>query len=126
MADFFDKIEVLPGLKANGKLTLGENIADHGGLNISYQALQNAMKKNPLKTVDGFTPEQRFFLSFAFIWASNIRDEQLRVLNKVDPHSPARWRVNGALPHIDSWYKAFNITSKDPLFVPKKNRVDIW
>lgn len=126
MADFFDKIEVLPGMHANGELTLGENIADHGGLNISFQALQNAMKTNPLSTKDGFTPEQRFFLSYGLIWANNIREAMLRQLNKIDPHSPGRWRVNGALPHIDAWYKAFNITKKDPLFIPKKQRVDIW
>lgn len=126
MADFFDKIEVLPGMHANGELTLGENIADHGGLNISFQALQNAMKTNPLATKDGFTPEQRFFLSYGLVWANNIREAMLRQLNKIDPHSPGRWRVNGALPHIDAWYKAFNITKKDPLFIPKKQRVDIW
>lgn len=126
MRDFFDKIEVLPGLHANGSLTLGENIADHGGLRISYQAFQNAMKKNPLGDKDGFTPEQRFFLSYGLIWAGNIREAMQRQLVMTDPHSPARWRINGALPHIDAWYKAFNITKKDPLFVPKKQRVDVW
>lgn len=126
MRKFFDKIEVLPGLHANGQLTLGENIADHGGLNIAYQALHNAMKENPLDTKDGFTPEQRFFLSYGLVWANNTREAMLRQLVKTDPHSPARWRVNGALPHIDAWYKAFNITKNDALFVPKKERVDIW
>lgn len=126
MEDFFNGIEVLPGMNANGKLTLGENIADHGGLNVAYLALQNAMKANPLKAKDGFTPEQRFFLSFGFIWAENIRPELLRSYNKIDPHSPARLRVNAALPHIDAWYKAFGITAKDPLYVPKNKRADIW
>lgn len=126
MSDFFDNIKVLPDLNANGKLTLGENIADHGGLNIAFQAFQTAMKKHPLKKVDGFTPEQRFFLSYGLIWACNTREEMLRQLVKTDPHSPALWRVNGALPHIDAWYKAFHITKKDPLFVPKNKRVDIW
>lgn len=126
MEDFFNKIEVLPGMYANGKLTLGENIADHGGLNVSFLALQNAMKEQPLATKDGFTPEQRFFLSYGLIWGNNIREELLRQYNKTDPHSPGRWRVNGALPHIDAWYKAFSITKRDPLFVPKKNRVDVW
>lgn len=126
MSDFFDHIKVLPDLNANGKLTLGENTADHGGLNIAYQALQNAMKAHPLGQKDGFTPEQRFFLSYGLIWANNTREAMLRQLVKTDPHAPARWRVNGALPHIDAWYKAFNITSKDPLFIPKKNRVDVW
>ncbi len=126
MSDFFDHIKVLPDLHANGKLTLGENTADHGGLNIAFQALQNAMKQHPLGNKDGFTPEQRFFLSYGLIWANNTREAMLRQLVKTDPHAPARWRVNGALPHIDSWYKAFNITSKDPLFIPKKDRVNIW
>ena len=126
MSDFFDNIKVLPDLNANGKLTLGENTADHGGLNIAYQALQNAMQQHPLDTKDGITPNQRFFLSYGLIWANNTREAMLRQLVKTDPHAPARWRVNGALPHIDAWYKAFNITSKDPLFIPKKNRVDVW
>lgn len=126
MADFFNRIEVLPGMNANGELTLGENIADHGGLNVAFQAFQNATKEAPLPTVDGFTPEQRFFLSYGLIWGCNIREAMLRQLNKMDPHSPGRWRVNGALPHIDAWYKAFNITKKDPLFIPKAKRVDIW
>lgn len=126
MCDFFNNIEVLPGLHANGQLTLGENIADHGGMKIAYLALQNAMKENPLGKKDGFTPEQRFFLSYGLIWACNTREAMLRQLVKIDPHSPARWRVNGALPHIDEWYKAFNITKKDPLFIPKKARLDVW
>lgn len=126
MADFFDAIEVLPGLHANGHLTLGENIADHGGLNIAFQAFKNATARNPLSTVDGFTPEQRFFLSYGLIWGNNIREASLRMLTKIDPHSAGRWRVNGALPHIDAWYKAWGITSKDALYVPKKKRVDIW
>ena len=84
------------------------------------------MKANPLGKKDGFTPEQRFFLSYGLIWANNIREEMLRQLNKIDPHSPGRWRVNGALPHIDAWYDAFGITKKDPLFVPKSERVEVW
>ncbi|MBR1652606.1 MAG: M13 family metallopeptidase [Alloprevotella sp.] len=126
MRKFFDGIEVLPGMYANGKLTLGENIADNGGLNVAFQALQNAMQKHPLEKRDGFTPEQRFFLSYAFVWAQNIRDEQLRRYNKTDPHSPGRWRVNGALPHIDAWYDAFGIKKGSRLFVPKAQRVDVW
>ena len=126
MRRFFDQVEVLPGLNANGQLTLGENIADHGGLNIAFQALQNAMKTHPLPSKDGFTPEQRFFLSYSLIWANNIREGMLRKQVQTDPHSPARWRVNGALPHIEAWYKAFNISKKDLLYVPQKERVDVW
>ena len=109
MVDFFNKIEVLPGLQANGELTLGENLADHGGLNVAYLAFQNATKDAPLGVVDGFTPEQRFFLAYATLWAGNIRDEQIRVYTKSDPHSLGKWRVNGALPHIQAWYDAFHI-----------------
>ncbi len=126
MVDFFNKINVLPDLKANGELTLGENIADHGGLNVAFQAFKNATKDAPLGNDNGFTPEQRFFLSYALLWAGNIRDEEIRNLTRMDPHSLGRWRVNGALPHIDAWYDAFGITESDPLFVPKENRVTIW
>ena len=126
MVDFFNKIEVLPGLQANGELTLGENLADHGGLNVAYLAFQNATKDAPLGVVDGFTPEQRFFLAYATLWAGNIRDEQIRVYTKSDPHSLGKWRVNGALPHIQAWYDAFHITPPDPLYVAPENRVNVW
>ncbi len=126
MVDFFNNINVLPDLKANGEFTLGENIADHGGLMISYQAFKNATKDNPLPVVDGFTPEQRFFLAYANVWAGNIREEQIRNLTKSDPHSLGRWRVNGALPHIDAWYEAFGITEDSPMYIPKEKRVEIW
>ena len=126
MVDFFNKIEVLPGLQANGELTLGENLADHGGLNVAYLAFQNATKDAPLGVVDGFTPEQRFFLAYATLWAGNIRDEQIRVYTKSDPHSLGKWRVNGSLPHIQAWYDAFHITPSDPLYVAPENRVNVW
>ena len=124
--DFFNNIEVLPGLKANGQLTVGENIADHGGLTIAMQAFQNATKDNPLPEKDGFTAEQRFYLSYSNVWAGNIRDEEARNLTKSDPHSLSRWRVNGTLPHIDEWYTAFGITENDPMFVPAEERLRIW
>lgn len=126
MVDFFNHIEVLPGLHANGELTLGENLADHGGLNVAFLAFQNATKDAPLGVVDGFTPEQRFFLAYATLWAGNIRDEQIRVYTKSDPHSLGRWRVNGALPHIQAWYDAFHITLSDPLYVAPEKRVNVW
>ena len=126
MRDFFNNIEVLPGLCGNGQLTLGENMADHGGLMVSYQAFKNATKDAPLADKDGFTPEQRFFLAYAGVWAANIRDEEIRKRTKSDPHSLGRWRVNGALPHIDAWYEAFGITEQDPMFVPKEERATIW
>ena len=126
MVDFFNNIEVLPGLHGNGELTLGENLADHGGLNVAFLAFQNATKDAPLGVVDGFTPEQRFFLAYATLWAGNIRDEQIRVYTKSDPHSLGKWRVNGALPHIQAWYDAFHITPSDPLYVAPEKRVNVW
>ena len=126
MREYHNKIEVLPGLFANGSLTLGENMADHGGLMVSFQAFKNATAKAPLKDIDGFTPEQRFFLAYANVWAQNIRDEEIQKRVKSDPHQLGMWRVNGQLPHIDAWYDAFGITEKDPMFVPKEERVTIW
>ena len=126
IVDFFDKIEVLPGLQANGKLTLGENIADHGGIMISLQAFRNATKENPLPEIDGLTAEQRFFLSYSGVWAGHVRDEEIRNLTKSDVHSLSRWRVNGTLPHIDAWYEAFGITEESPMFVPQEERLNIW
>ena len=126
MVNFFDSIQVLPGLNANGSLTLGENIADHGGLQVSFQAFKNATKDAPLLVKDGFTPEQRFFLSYAGVWAGNIRDEQIRLQTKSDPHSLGRWRVNGALPQIDAWYDAFGIKEGDPMYLAPEKRVSIW
>ena len=126
MVDFFNGIEVLPGLYGNGQLTLGENLADHGGLNVAYLAFQNATKDAPLEVKEGFTPEQRFFIAYATLWAGNIRDEQIRVYTKSDPHSLGKWRVNGALPHIQAWYDAFHITPSDSLYVAPEKRVNIW
>lgn len=126
LVDHFDTIKVLPDLNANGQLTLGENIADHGGLMVAYQAFKNATKDAPLKTVNGFTPEQRFFMAYAGVWAGNIRDEEIRNRTKSDPHSLSCWRVNGTLPHIDAWYEAFDITEEDALYIPKEKRATIW
>ena len=126
MADFFDSIVVAPGVHANGKFTLGENIADHGGLQISYQAFKKATEIKPLPVKEGFTPEQRFFLSYSNVWAGNVRNEEILKRTKSDPHSLGKWRVNGALPHISAWYKAFNIKAGDAMFVPVAKRVSIW
>ena len=126
MREFHDSIEVLPGLHANGSLTLGENMADHGGLMVAFQAFKNATKDAPLADIDGFTPEQRFFLAYANVWGQNIREEEIRKRVKSDPHQLGMWRVNGQVPHIDAWYDAFGITEADPMFVPKEKRVTIW
>lgn len=126
MEEYFNQIEVAPGLFANGAFTLGENIADHGGLQVAYHAFKNATKDAPLEVIDGFTPEQRFFISYANVWAGNIRDEEVVRRTKVDPHSLGKWRVNGALPHIGAWYEAFNITPESPLYLAPEKRVSIW
>ena len=126
MVNFFDSIQVAPGVHANGKQTLGENIADYGGLQVSYQAFKKATVQNPLPVVDGLTPEQRFFLAYAGVWANNVRPEFVLYLTKMDVHSLGEWRVNGALPQIDAWYEAFDITENDPMFLPKAERVAIW
>ena len=126
LTDYFDAIEVAPGVHGNGKFTLGENIADQGGLQVAYNAFKTATTENPLTKEDGFTPEQRFFLSYANVWAGNIRPEEILNLTKSDPHSLGKWRVNGALPHIQAWYDAFGIKADNKLFVPVKKRVSIW
>lgn len=126
MRAYHDSIEVLPGLHSNGSLTLGENMADHGGLMVAYQAFLNATAQAPLADKDGFTPAQRFFLAYANVWGQNIRDEEIRKRVKSDPHSLGKWRVNGQMPHMDAWYEAFGITEHDPMFIPKEERVTIW
>ena len=129
LADYFSTIDAIPGSpdkKINGQQTLGENIGDNGGLNIAFRAFQNAMKQNPLQKADGFTPEQRFFLSWARVWAGNARPEYLAYLVTVDVHSPNHARVNAALPHINAWYDAFGIKKGAKLFIPKKQRAQIW
>lgn len=125
-ADFFSNIKVLPDLNANGRFTLGENLADHGGLQVSFYAYKNATAKKPLKVKDGFTPDQRFFIAYASVWGQNITEKEIRNRVKNDPHSLGEWRVNGALPHIDMWYDAFNVKEGDKMFIPKKERLDLW
>lgn len=126
LADNFSHFEVLPGVKINGEQTLGENIGDNGGLNIAFTALQNSMKQHPLTTIDGFTPEQRFFLAWGRVWASNMTPEVIRYLITADVHSPNMARVNAALPQIDAWYKAFGVKKGDKLFLPKNKRAHVW
>lgn len=122
LVDHFSNIEVVNGKKVNGKLTLGENIGDNGGLNIALRAMRNT---GNTAVIDGFTADQRFFLAWARVWAGTSRPEYQEMLITQDPHSPEFARVNGALPMIDEWYTAFNI-KKGKLFVPKKKRAHIW
>ena len=125
-ADFFSAISVLPDLKANGRLTLGENLADHGGLQVAFAAYKNATKRCPLGEKDGLTADQRFFHAYAGVWANNITEEEIRNRTKSDPHSLGRWRVNGALPHIDAWYDAFGVKEGDKMFIPQSERLQLW
>lgn len=125
-AEFFSKIKVLPDLDANGQLTLGENLADHGGLQVAWYAYKNATKGKTLPEIDGFTADQRFFLAYAGVWASNITEQAIRQQTKSDPHSLGRWRVNGALPHIDMWYKAFNVKPSDKMYIKPSERLKLW
>lgn len=125
-ADFFSNIKVLPDLNANGQLTLGENLADHGGLQVAFNAYKNATRNNPLPTIDGLTGDQRFFLAYAGVWGQNITEKEIRNRTKSDPHALGMWRVNGALPHIDMWYDAFGVKEGDKMFIPKSERLDLW
>ena len=127
LADYFDQIVVLDSIHANGQLTLGENIADQGGLHVSWQAYQNTLKGKPSPTpIDGFTDGQRFFLAYATVWGGNIRDAEILRLTKIDPHSLGKWRVNGALPQVDAWYEAFNVKPDNTMYVPEEKRASIW
>ncbi|MDL2312914.1 M13 family metallopeptidase [Bacteroidales bacterium OttesenSCG-928-B11] len=131
LVDWFDKIVVLnvddKPMYANGNFTLGENIADNGGLNISYVALKNAMKKGEINgEMDSFTPEQRFFIAYAMVWAGNIRDAEIIRRTKTDPHSLGKWRVNGTLPHVAPFYEAFDIPENSEMYLAPEKRADIW
>lgn len=125
-SDFFSNIKVLPDLNANGRLTLGENLADHGGLQVAFAAYKNATRGKQLPVADGLTADQRFFVAYAGVWAANITEKEIRSRTKSDPHSLGRWRVNGALPHVDAWYEAFNVKEGNKLFIPKSERLDLW
>src|SRR5260370_5426367 len=112
MVGKYNEYEPLPGLHVNGELTQGENIADLGGIKLAYAALQKALDKNPQareQKIDGLTPEQRFFLSFAAIWKSKQRDQDLKLRFNTDPHSPARYRVDVPLSNLPEFQNAFDI-----------------
>ena len=126
LADWFSEQAVQPELKVNGQKTLGENIGDNGGLQVAYRAFENRMKQEPLQDKEGFTPAQRFYLAYARVWASNITPEFEAYIVNSDVHSPNRFRVNAALPMLDSWYQAFNIKPTDKMFIPKEKRAAVW
>ena len=122
----YDSIEVLPGEFINGKLTMGENIGDMGGLNLALDGYRASLNGKPAPMLDGVTGEQRVFLSWAQIWRQKIRDEAQRKQMHTDPHSPALARVNGVVRNIDAWYAAFDIKPGDKLYVKPEDRVKIW
>lgn len=126
LAAQFDAIEVAPGTHANGRFTLGENIADQGGLRVAYTAYHNALGDSEGETIDGFTPDQRFYLAYANVWAGNIREAEILKRTKTDPHSLGRWRVNASLRNIEPFFRAFDIKDGDPMFRPEAERVVIW
>ncbi len=126
LEEYFNKIEVAPGIYANGKFTLGENIADHGGLQIAFNAYTKTDEFEQNQSIDGLTPAQRFFIAYAHVWANNIREQEILRRTAEDPHSLGYWRVNGALPHIDAFVEAFHLAEGDAMYLPKEQRASIW
>lgn len=126
LIDEYSRFEALPGLKVNGANTIGENIGDLGGLNMAYRAYHLSLKGQPAPVLDGLTGDQRFFLSWAQVWRAKYREGALRELVMSDVHSPPYFRVNGPLPNIDAWYKAFNVQPGDKLYIKPEDRVSIW
>jgi putative endopeptidase len=128
VVDGYSRFEALPGVFVNGELTLGENLADLGGLSIAYEALERRIARDPSRrrTIDGWTPEQRFFLSWAQTWRQNCRDEETRRRIAIDPHAPGRFRAVGAVAHNEAFGMAFNVPEGSPAYLPKSQRAAIW
>ena len=126
LAQQFSQIKINDKLNADGHLTLGENIADQGGLLVSYLALQKQLEGKKVDKIDGFTPAQRFFIGYARVWGQNITPEEEIRLTKIDPHSLGIYRVNQALKNIDAFYEAFNVQPGDPMYIAPEERVVVW
>lgn len=122
----FDEVEVAPGVHANGRFTLGENIADQGGLRVALTAYLDSQKGKEMKDIDGFSPLQRFYLAYANLWAGNIRDEEVLSRTNTDPHSLGVNRVNVSVRNLEPFFEAFSIKEGDPMFRPESERVVIW
>jgi len=122
----FNGFTVLDTLHVNGKLTLGENLADLGGLNIAYEAFKKTLEGHSTKKIDGFTPDQRFFLSYAQLWRGAQRPEAAAQSILTDPHSPGQYRVNGPITNLDAWYNAFNIQPGDKMYKKPADRIKVW
>ncbi|MBO5835091.1 MAG: M13 family metallopeptidase [Bacteroidales bacterium] len=126
LEEYFNHIEVAPGVMANGAFTLGENIADNGGLQVSYNAFKKTVQGKNNIAVDGVPADQRFFIAYAHVWANNIREQEILRRTAEDPHSLGRWRVNGTLPHVDAFVQAFGIQEGDAMYLPQAERASIW
>jgi putative endopeptidase len=126
LADQYDTYSPLPGIHVNGHLTLGEDIGDLGGLQVAREAYKLSLNGQPAPVIDGFTGDQRFYLSYGQIWKRKTRDEALRNLILADPHAPPQYRVNGVVRNHDAWYEAFNVQAGDKLYLAPADRVVIW
>jgi putative endopeptidase len=122
----YNNFTVLDTIHVNGKLTLGENLADLGGLNIAYEAFTHTKQFKEGKKIDGFTPTQRFFLNWAQVWRSNTLPETAAQLILTDPHSPGMHRANGPIVNMDAWYEAFDVKPGDKMYVAPEKRIHIW
>jgi putative endopeptidase len=122
----FDAIEILPGLYVNGRLTLGENIADLGGVSLAYEALQRSLQGKERKLIDGLTPEQRFLLSWSQVWRNSTRENEARRLAAIDPHAPGGVRSYAPLKNLQEFYEAFGIKEGDPMWMKPDERAKIW
>ena len=127
LVEQYDKIVVLDSLHADGSYTLGENIADQGGLLVSYQAYMNTLKDKAIPAdIDGFTHSQRFYIGYANLWAQNLRPQEIMRRTKTDVHSLGKWRVNAALRNIEDFYTAFDIKEGDEMYLAPEERINIW
>ena len=126
LAEQYNNIIVIDTVHANGRFTLGENIADQGGLLVAHQAYRNSLQGQTPEPIDGLTDEQRFYLGYATLWAQNIRPEEIIRRTKMDPHSLGKWRVNAALKNIDTFYQAFGIQEGDAMYMNPSERVNVW
>ena len=122
----FDNYTIQYSIHVNGKLTLGENIGDLGGLNVAYEAFKMTSQGKSSKKIDGFTPDQRFFLAWAQVWRGNILAPAAAQLILTDPHSPGQYRTIGTPVNMDAWYKAFNVKEGDKLYKKSEDRIRIW
>jgi predicted metalloendopeptidase len=126
LADQYSAFEPLPGIKVNGRLTLGENLGDVGGISVSYAAYHRALGDKAAPLLEGLSGDQRFFLGWAQVWRTLIRDEALRNRLHTDPPRPGMYRVKGVVRNVDAWYAAFDVHPGDALYLKPEDRVHVW